>query len=46
LLSNSQKAELNKHIDMHEMALAALQAAQIQQMQLGGMPPQQAQPKQ
>lgn len=45
LLSNSQKAELNKHIEMHEMALAALQAAQIQQMQLGA-PPMQAQPQQ
>ena len=43
LLSNSQKAELNKHIDMHEMALAALQAAQIQQMQLGAPPPGQPQ---
>jgi len=46
LLSNSQKAELNKHIDMHEMALAALQAAQIQQMQLGAQPPMQGQPQQ
>lgn len=46
LLSDSQKAELNKHIDMHEMALAALQAAQIQQMQLGAQPPMQGQPQQ
>lgn len=45
LLSNTQKAELNKHIEMHEMALAALQAAQIQQAQLGALPPQ-AQPQQ
>jgi hypothetical protein len=47
LLSNSQKAELNKHIEMHEMALAALQAAQIQQMQLGAaVPVQSNQPQQ
>jgi hypothetical protein len=45
LLSNTQKAELNKHIEMHEMALAALQAAQIQQAQLGAVP-MQAQPQQ
>lgn len=45
LLSNSQKAELNKHIEMHEMALAALQAAQVQQAQLGAIPLE-AQPQQ
>jgi len=39
LLTNSQKAELNKHIDMHEMALAQLQAAQ---MQLGAPAPMSA----
>jgi hypothetical protein len=44
LLSDSQKAELNKHINMHEMALAALQATQIQQMQMGVVPPGQQQP--
>lgn len=46
LLTDSQKAELNKHIDMHEMALAALQAAQVQQMQLGAQPPMSGQPQQ
>ena len=38
LLTNSQKAELNKHIDMHEQALVALQAQQMQAMQLTGQP--------
>lgn len=46
LLSNSQKAELNKHIDMHEMALAALQAAQMQQLQMGAQPMAPEQPQQ
>ena len=45
LLTDTQKAELNKHINMHEMALAALQAAQIQQMQLGAQPPAGNQPQ-
>ena len=39
LLTDSQKAELNKHIEMHEMALASLQAAQVMQAQLGAQPP-------
>jgi hypothetical protein len=36
MLSSTQKAELNKHINIHEMALANLQAQQMMtQMQTG-----------
>jgi hypothetical protein len=48
MLTPTQKAEFNKHINIHEMALANLQAQQMLVEQQSGQPavPQQEQPTQ